>query len=65
MKLEIGYTDVFVTTENHPQAVSVIHSALNSIGLPYDDGLLPMRGPEDSSHFGGERQSGDHAAWRG
>lgn len=52
VELEISYTDVFVTTENHSEAAAVVRKALEAINLSYGATLLPMRASEDFGHFG-------------
>lgn len=50
--LEIGYADVFATTENHPEAAAIVRAALDGLAIPHDTGALPMRASEDFGHFG-------------
>lgn len=52
LDLAISYTDVFVTTENDPEAAKIVRQALDHIGVPHGHGTLPMRGSEDFGHFG-------------
>lgn len=52
LRLEITYADVFVTTENDPEAALIVREALDSVGIAHDAGILPMRGSEDFGHFG-------------
>lgn len=52
LALEIGYADVFVTTENDPEAAAIARCALDDIGVPHGPGTLPMRGSEDFGQFG-------------
>ncbi|GHG36627.1 amidohydrolase [Paracoccus aerius] len=52
LDLEIGYSDVFVTTENDPDATAVVRKAMEEVDVPCNVGLLPMRASEDFGHFG-------------
>ncbi|MER9580734.1 amidohydrolase [Mesorhizobium sp. M0276] len=52
LKLEIGYTDVFVTCQNDPDAASIVRDALDRIGVVHGPGALPFRGSEDFGYFG-------------
>ncbi|TJV96623.1 MAG: amidohydrolase [Mesorhizobium sp.] len=52
LKLEIGYTDIFVTCHNHPDAASIVRTALDRIGVVHGPGMLPLRGSEDFGYFG-------------
>lgn len=52
LRLEIGYSDVFVTCENDPEAVAIVRAALDDLGVPHGPGDLPLRGSEDFGHFG-------------
>ena len=49
--IEIGYDDVFVHCENHPEAVAVLRGALDAEGVPHAAGQ-PMRASEDFGRFG-------------
>ena len=52
LEVEIDYTDVFVTTENDPEAAAIVRDALDRIGVKHGPGTLPLRGSEDFGHFG-------------
>lgn len=52
LKLDIGYTDVFVTCHNDVDAASIVRSALDRLGIVHGPGTLPLRGSEDFGYFG-------------
>ena len=52
LRLEIGYSDVFVTCENDPKAVAIVRAALEDLGVSHGPGALPLRASEDFGHFG-------------
>ncbi|MER8748011.1 amidohydrolase [Mesorhizobium sp. M1050] len=52
LKLEIRYTDVFVTCRNDTVATSIVCDALDRIGVAHGPGTLPLRGSEDFGYFG-------------
>ena len=44
--------DDFAASVNHPEAVMVMARAMAAVGLPFDEGDLPMRASEDFGRFG-------------
>lgn len=52
LDLEIGYADIFATTENDPDATALVRKALEEAAVPCSTGLLPMRASEDFGQFG-------------
>jgi len=48
----IAWHDIFDHCENHPEATSIIETALDALGLPHDGRGLPMRPSEDFGRFG-------------
>ena len=48
---EISYHDVFRHCENDPEATAILGRALDTAGVPWDAGSLPMRASEDFGRF--------------
>lgn len=44
--------DHFAASVNHPDATARFAAALDALGMPYDEGDLPMRASEDFGRFG-------------
>lgn len=52
LQLEIAYDDIFRHSENAPEAVACLRRALDTEGVAYDGGDLPMRPSEDFGNLG-------------
>lgn len=48
----IGYDDIFLHCENHPEAIAILRSAFDAEGIPHAQGDPPSRGSEDFGRFG-------------
>jgi len=65
-----SFQDIFLHSENHPEATTHIRSALDALGIAHDGSGLPMRASEDFGRFGHTAKSAmlflgagvDHAA---
>lgn len=50
--LDISYEDVFVTSNNNPEATDIVRTALDHLAISHGRGPLPFRASEDFGHFG-------------
>ena len=50
---EIGWTQIFPSTVNHPEAVGIIEAAAVSLGIPVRRPVMPFPWSEDFGHFTG------------
>lgn len=57
LTIEIGYKDVFVHCENHPDAVTHLRQALDAEAVAHGKCQLPMRASEDFGRFGAVARS--------
>ncbi|WP_149778335.1 amidohydrolase [Roseovarius litoreus] len=46
-----GFQDIFLHSENHPEATAHIRKALDALGMSHDGSGLPMRASEDFGRF--------------
>lgn len=53
----IGYDDIFLHCENHPEAVAILRAAFDAEKLAHDKGDMPSRGSEDFGRFGHQAKS--------
>jgi amidohydrolase len=51
------FHDIFLHSENHPEATAHIRNALEALGIPHDGSGLPMRASEDFGRFGHSAKS--------
>ncbi|MDB5659466.1 MAG: amidohydrolase [Cypionkella sp.] len=52
LSVRFGHHDDFAASVNDAQAVAHLARALEALGMPYDEGDLPMRASEDFGRFG-------------
>lgn len=52
LTVEISYHDVFLHSENNPDATRILAAALEAEAIPYSANSLPLRASEDFGRFG-------------